>query len=61
MALIKAKQIESLPGSQWAFTPKEVPAGTPITVPENQQWVLYSDTLNVLDDLTLEGDVVIML
>lgn len=45
----------------YAFTPTAVQAGSPITVPQGQQWFLYSDILYVDDDLTLLGDLVMLL
>ncbi len=59
MALIKAKQLD--PSALMAFTPTSVPEGSPITVPVGFQWVFYGDTLYVNDDLTLEGDLVMLL
>lgn len=45
----------------YAFSPTSVQSGLPVTVPLGQQWVLYSDTLYVDDDLTLLGDLVMLL
>lgn len=54
-------RVQALEGSGFAFSPTAVTSGSPITVPAGQQWVLYSDTLYVDDDLTLEGDLVMLL
>lgn len=61
MALIKAKQIDPTGLAAVAFTPIGVTSGQPLTVPVGYQWTLYSDTLLVEDDLTLEGDLVMLL
>ena len=45
----------------YAFSPTSVQSVLPVTVPLGQQWVLYSDTLYVDDDLTLLGDLVMLL
>lgn len=63
MALIKAKQLDlsgvSIAAS--AFTPTQVVAGNPLTVPQYHQWLLYVQELLLDDDLTLEGDLVMLL
>ena len=62
MAKIKAKQID-LSGLTVAagFTPSKVSSGTPIVVPEGQQWIVYANPLEVDDDLTLDGDLVLLI
>ena len=56
---------DSTPGSGagggTGYTPDRVRAGYPATVPEFQQWVVYANPLIVEDDLTLEGDLVLLL
>ena len=62
MALIKAKQIDptGLAVSS-GFTPDSVRLGAPIEVPEYQQWIVYARPFLVEDDLTLEGDLVLLI
>ena len=60
MALIKAKQIDQTGLTATAFTPTGVQSGSPLTVPENFQWVLSVDELIVDDELTLDGALVLL-
>ena len=69
--VIDAGQLQELPqgdsvagatgGTGSGFTPSQVVAGTPLTVPEYNQWIVYANPLLVDDDLTLDGDLVLLL
>lgn len=62
MAKIKAKQIDptGLQVTAAAFMPTGVQSGFPITVPENYQLIVMVDEFRVDDDLTLDGDLVLL-
>lgn len=62
MAKIKAKQIDTtgLVVTAAAFMPTGVQSGSPVTVPENYQLIVMVDEFRVDDELTLNGDLVLL-
>lgn len=62
MAKIRAKQIDptGLVVGVAAFVPTAVLEGNPMTVPAGFQWPVAVDELMVDDELTLDGELVLL-